>query len=53
MKIYTGVLDSEIDDVGELLRKVRLASTIYGVSTPKPPAESKGERVEESFDSWE
>jgi integrase len=53
MKIYTGVLDSEIDDVGEHLRKVRLASSNYGVIIPKPSAESKGEKVEESFDSWE
>jgi hypothetical protein len=53
MKIYTGVLDSEIDDVGELLRKVRLASNIYGVSAAQPATESKRERIEESFDSWE
>jgi len=53
MKIYTGVLDSEIDEAGEVLRKVRLTSSNYGVSIPKPSAESKGEKVEESFDSWE
>jgi integrase len=28
MKIYTGVLDSEIDEAGEVLRKVRLTSSI-------------------------
>jgi integrase len=28
MKIYTGVLDSEIDEAGEVLRKVRLASSM-------------------------
>jgi hypothetical protein len=35
MKIYTGVLDSEIDDVGEVLRKVRLASSSL---TENPPS---------------
>jgi hypothetical protein len=46
MKIYTGVLDSEIDEAGEVLRKVRLASSNYGRSIPKPSAESKGEKAE-------
>jgi hypothetical protein len=53
MKIYTGVLDSEIDGVGDVLRKVRLASSNYGVSAAKPATESKRKRIEESFDSWE
>jgi integrase len=35
MKIYTGVLDSEIDDVGEVLRNVRLASSSL---TENPPS---------------
>lgn len=49
MKIYTGVLDSEIDDVAEVLRKVRLASSIYGIDTPKPLADSIVERAEVSI----
>jgi hypothetical protein len=28
MKIYTGVLDSEIEEAGDVLRKVRTASSI-------------------------
>jgi hypothetical protein len=53
MKIYTGVLDSEIDGVGEVLRKVRLASPNYGVSVTEPATESKRDIIEESFNSWE
>ncbi len=41
MKIYTGVLDSEIDEVGAVLRKVSVASSISAEDFPKLIIDSK------------